>query len=111
MKRPGTCAILGVFACLQLGMPSIKAEQPAFDRKEDVIYGRKFGTALTMDVFTPARNRNGAGVSSSSAAVSFLARSRSIRPSSAICSSRLHGLRRRPRQPASATRSPRSSRT
>ncbi|OHB78550.1 MAG: esterase, partial [Planctomycetes bacterium RBG_16_64_10] len=27
-----------------------------------VIYGRKFGTALTMDVFTPAKNANRAGV-------------------------------------------------
>jgi acetyl esterase/lipase len=30
-------------------------------RQSDVIYGRKFGTALTMEVFTPA-TRNGAGV-------------------------------------------------
>jgi acetyl esterase/lipase len=30
--------------------------------KEDVIYGRKFGTALTMDVFTPKQKANGAGV-------------------------------------------------
>ena len=37
-------------------------DQPAFDRKEDVIYGRKFGTALTMDVFTPKANANGAAV-------------------------------------------------
>lgn len=30
-------------------------------RTEDLIYGRKFGTALTMDVFEPAK-KNGAGV-------------------------------------------------
>lgn len=36
--------------------------QPSYNRKEDVIYHRKFGTALTMDVFTPTRNPNGAGV-------------------------------------------------
>ncbi len=30
-------------------------------RTEDLIYGRKFGTALTMDVFEP-ENKNGAGV-------------------------------------------------
>ncbi|HEV3144140.1 MAG TPA: alpha/beta hydrolase, partial [Gemmataceae bacterium] len=35
---------------------------PAFDRKEDVIYGRKYGMALTMDVFTPKEHRNGAAV-------------------------------------------------
>ena len=34
---------------------------PQFTRTEDVIYGRKFGTALTMDVFQPAKP-NGAGV-------------------------------------------------
>src|SRR5271168_3141483 len=37
-------------------------DQPAFDRKVDVVYGRKFGTALTMDVFTPKANANGAAV-------------------------------------------------
>ena len=36
--------------------------QGAFDRKVDVVYGRKFGTALTMDVFTPKANANGAAV-------------------------------------------------
>ncbi len=38
------------------------AADPSFDRKEDVIYGRKFGTALTMDVFTPKKDSNGTGV-------------------------------------------------
>lgn len=37
-------------------------QAPNFDRKEDVIYGRKFGTALTMDVFTPKEKKNGAGI-------------------------------------------------
>src|SRR6478672_5051508 len=36
--------------------------EDSFTRKEDVIYGRKFGTALTMDVFTPTQNANGAAV-------------------------------------------------
>ena len=40
--------------------PSLSAED-AFTRKEDVIYGRKFGVALTMDVFTP-KSPNGVGV-------------------------------------------------
>jgi acetyl esterase/lipase len=31
-------------------------------RTEDVIYGRKWGTALTLDVFRPLRNPNGVGV-------------------------------------------------
>ncbi|MDB5351632.1 MAG: esterase/lipase [Planctomycetota bacterium] len=34
----------------------------AFTRTEDVVYGRKFGTALTLDVFTPKKNGNGAAV-------------------------------------------------
>jgi acetyl esterase/lipase len=36
------------------------AEEPSFTRQENVIYGRKYGTALTMDVFTPKGNANGA---------------------------------------------------
>lgn len=32
-----------------------------FKRTEDVIYGRKFGTALTLDVFQP-RPTNGVGI-------------------------------------------------
>jgi acetyl esterase/lipase len=37
------------------------AEQPNFTRRE-VIYGRTYGTALTMDVFTPKKDANGAGI-------------------------------------------------
>jgi acetyl esterase/lipase len=37
------------------------AEQPDFKRTEDVIYGRKFGTALTLDVLKPAK-ANGLGI-------------------------------------------------
>lgn len=39
---------------------TVRAEE-AFTRTEDVIYGRKFGTALTMDVFTP-KEQNGAAI-------------------------------------------------
>jgi acetyl esterase/lipase len=35
-------------------------QEPSFTRQADVIYGRKYGTALTMDVFTPKQNANGA---------------------------------------------------
>jgi acetyl esterase/lipase len=42
--------------------PLFADDPPAYDRKSDVIYGRKFGTALTMDVFTPKANANGAAV-------------------------------------------------
>jgi acetyl esterase/lipase len=42
--------------------PEKKAADPGYTRTEDVIYGRKFGTALTMDVFTPKAKANGLGV-------------------------------------------------
>ena len=38
------------------------ADGPAFTRTQDVVYGRKVGTALTMDVFTPRKDANGLGV-------------------------------------------------
>ena len=40
---------------------TIRADEPGFARQE-VIYGRKYGTALTMDVFTPKKDANGAAV-------------------------------------------------
>ena len=36
------------------------AEDPPFTRQQDVIYCRKHGVALTMDVFTPKSKPNGA---------------------------------------------------
>ena len=54
--------ILGLMAGLFVSVVFAKADEPAFDRKEDVIYGRKYGTALTMDVFTPRKDANGIGV-------------------------------------------------
>lgn len=42
---------------------TIQAEDaPLFRRTSDVIYGRKAGLALTMDVFTPKEKPNGLGV-------------------------------------------------
>jgi acetyl esterase/lipase len=37
-------------------------EPTPYTRTEDVIYGRKFGTALTLDVFVPRKNANRAAV-------------------------------------------------
>jgi acetyl esterase/lipase len=37
-------------------------DQATYDHKVDVVYGRKFGMALTMDVFTPRSNANGAAI-------------------------------------------------
>lgn len=60
-----------VLACLLalLGIPSLLTGGCAKERvkpprlhKIDVIYGRKDGMALTMDVFLPRHNANGAGI-------------------------------------------------
>lgn len=40
---------------------AVAAEDVSFKRTEDVIYGRKFGTALTLDVFTPEK-QNGCAI-------------------------------------------------
>src|SRR5262245_3127726 len=49
-------------ALLLLLLSSVSAQTNLdFKRTEDVIYGRKFGTALTFDVFQPART-NGLGI-------------------------------------------------
>ena len=48
--------LLGPFAA------NASADEPTYTRTEDVIYGRKFGTALTMDVVRPKKNANGLGV-------------------------------------------------
>jgi acetyl esterase/lipase len=59
-----SAVLLGVV--LTLGPASVcwTADEPStsYSRSEDVIYGRKFGTALTMDVFQPKENRNGLGL-------------------------------------------------
>jgi acetyl esterase/lipase len=48
----------------QIAAQPKKGAAPAtdFTRQEDVIYGRKHGTALTLDVFTPKEKANGRGV-------------------------------------------------
>ncbi len=55
--------VLAIGAGPWLGSGAVLADdKPSYDRKEDVIYGRKFGSALTMDVFTPRANANGGAV-------------------------------------------------
>ncbi len=52
-----------LLALLMLGTVASSAEaaKPAkWTRQQDIIYGRKFGTALTMDVFTPVEQNGGA---------------------------------------------------
>jgi acetyl esterase/lipase len=51
-------ALLGI----ALAVVSVPAQtKPEFTRIEDVVYGRKFGSALTLDVFQPAKP-NGIGI-------------------------------------------------
>jgi acetyl esterase/lipase len=52
-----TATIVGLTVCASTATAAFN-----FEREQDVIYGRKFGTALTMDVFTPKENANRAAV-------------------------------------------------
>ncbi|WP_435015843.1 prolyl oligopeptidase family serine peptidase [Tundrisphaera sp. TA3] len=58
MKRPCVWILLA----LASAVPAANGDEPAVRRDQDVIYGRKYGTALTMDVFRPAANGNGRGI-------------------------------------------------
>ncbi len=49
-------------ALLLLTTTSLLAADPIYTRTEDVVYGRKHGLAMTMDVLTPKENANGAAV-------------------------------------------------
>jgi acetyl esterase/lipase len=60
--RSLTIASLIAVCSLMLGTAIAgAADDPKYKRTEDVIYGRKFGTALTMDVFQPSKP-NGAAI-------------------------------------------------
>src|SRR5262245_5281883 len=51
---------LATIAAIALAAPAVA--QDTYTRTEDVIYGRKYGLALTMDVFTPKEKANGRGI-------------------------------------------------
>ena len=57
MSRLAALAFLALAPTVALAV----ADDPP-SRQQDVIYGRKFGTALTLDVFRPAKAANGLGV-------------------------------------------------
>lgn len=57
MKR--IALILALFLALTVASTTLRAAD--YKRTEDVVYGRKFGTALTLDVIQPERP-NGAGI-------------------------------------------------
>jgi acetyl esterase/lipase len=44
------------------GTSGAPVEEAIYDRATDVIYGRKYGLALTMDVFAPKKHPNGIGL-------------------------------------------------
>lgn len=52
-----------LFAFCLFALPALaRGADETFTRTEDVVYGRKFGSALTLDVFAPKENANGAAV-------------------------------------------------
>ncbi len=58
MKR----LLLAAFLAIVTVAPSLRAaDEPNYSRKE-VIYGRKYGSALTLDALTPKKDANGAGI-------------------------------------------------
>ena len=60
MSRPAILFVLALTGSMVA--TGGRAEEPSYTRQEDVIYGRKDGVALTMDVFRPREHANGAGV-------------------------------------------------
>jgi acetyl esterase/lipase len=58
---PGLSRVLALVAILAPGPVEAQTGPAEYSRQSDVIYGRKFGLALTMEVVTPAR-ANGLGV-------------------------------------------------
>jgi acetyl esterase/lipase len=62
MKRMLVGVLLASSFFVGIPVAARAADEPSYTRKEDVIYGRKFGTALTMDVFAPKKDANGIGL-------------------------------------------------
>src|SRR5262249_32018820 len=58
MKRFSTLAGLAVLLCA----PALAHAEETYTRQKDVIYVRKCGMAMTMDLFTPKEKANGAAV-------------------------------------------------
>jgi acetyl esterase/lipase len=55
-------ALLPALASAQEKAKESKKKEPTYTRTEDVIYGRKHGLAMTLDVFAPKDKANGAGI-------------------------------------------------
>ncbi|MGQ0633393.1 MAG: alpha/beta fold hydrolase [Planctomycetaceae bacterium] len=61
MKR-WLCLVVVAWSLVASWPAFLAADELPFVRTEDVIYGRKFGTALTFDVFAPKEKPNGLGL-------------------------------------------------
>ncbi len=61
MKRRSFFQAFVLAGWLAVAAAGVAHGDSSYTRQQDVIYGRKFGTALTMDVFTP-KQQNGAAV-------------------------------------------------
>ena len=63
VSTPIRRVLLVILSCLAWfsGSALFAQDKPTYTRTEDVIYGRKFGMALTLDVLEPAK-KNGAAV-------------------------------------------------
>ena len=55
-------SLLTAAAVFALAAPAVAQPIVNASRTDDVVYGRKFGLAMTMDVFTPNKKVNGKGV-------------------------------------------------
>lgn len=66
MNRGYVCQLaLATVVCAAFAAPAAvqaRADDKSYERTEDVIYGRKYGTALTLDVFKPKENAKGIGI-------------------------------------------------
>ena len=62
MRKSCLQSIVLLLAILALPCSVGSADDAAFERTRDVIYGRKHRTALTMDVSTPKEKVNGAAI-------------------------------------------------
>src|SRR5437016_1171429 len=57
--------LLAAILAVALSEPALAepgAKKPDYTRTEDVVYGRRDGHALTLDVFAPTAKPNGAGI-------------------------------------------------
>ena len=58
MKVTRAAVVLTVVMTLAGAAAAGAADEP-YTRRQDVVYGRKYGVALTLDVYTPKQNANG----------------------------------------------------